>query len=135
MVYPAEAVPDGNQFAPHHLYTGALLALFVCWAAARRASEAPLSVVGGLLVALMGFALTWHVYPALGATMTLSGVTASLVGLTVRRAYWTEFGFVVQGLVLVGLLVAMDDAVSHSFGVWTPLDWAFKQYAPFKMIR
>jgi len=41
---------------------------------------------------------------------------------------WTPAGTPEAGavLVVVGLLVTVDDVVSHVFGVWTPLDWLFK---------
>lgn len=72
--FPAESIPDGVVAAPHHLYTGVIIALFA-------------------------FALVWKHYPVAGATGTLLGV-----------------------------LIALDDALSHAFGVWTPLDWFWKAY-------
>ncbi|MFD1588725.1 hypothetical protein ACFR9U_17235 [Halorientalis brevis] len=72
MRFPAEAVPDGGIFLPHHLYIG----------------------VG---VMLFGFALVWDPYDKAGAVLTL-----------------------------LGLYIAADDAVSHVFGVWTPLDHIWK---------
>lgn len=72
--FPAESVPDGAIFAPHHLYTG-------------------------LIIAGFAFTLVWRWYPVAGATGTILGV-----------------------------LIALDDALSHAFGVWTPLDWFWKAY-------
>lgn len=69
MRFPHESVPDGAVFAPHHLYSGVIIALF-------------------------SFALMWRFYPVFGATGTI-----------------------------LGLLIALDDAVSHAFGVPTPIDW------------
>jgi hypothetical protein len=57
---------------------------------------APHHLYVGLLVAGFSFALVWRFYPVTGALGTLLGV-----------------------------LVALDDAVSHAFGVWTPLDWVW----------
>jgi len=74
MIFPAESVPDGNIFAPHHFYSGILISWF-------------------------GFQYVWPRYPRIGATMTL-----------------------------LGLAIATDDAVSHAFGVWTPLDWGWAQF-------
>lgn len=47
----------------------------------------------GVLLASFGFMFVWPAYPTVGATMAVAG-----------------------------LLVALDDVVSHAFGVWTPLD-------------
>lgn len=52
----------------------------------------------GLILAAFGFMFAWPQYGATGAVMTLLGV-----------------------------LIALDDAISHAFGVWTPLDWGWKQ--------
>jgi hypothetical protein len=60
--------------APHHLYTG-------------------------LLVAAFAFSLVWPHYPKTGATGTILGV-----------------------------LIALDDALSHALGIWTPLDWIWEAY-------
>lgn len=48
----------------------------------------------GVGIAVFAFGLCWRYYPVTGATGTL-----------------------------VGLSIALDDAVSHAFGVTTPLDW------------
>ena len=53
----------------------------------------------GIIAAVYGFAFVWPTYPATGAAVTV-----------------------------VGALVLLDDVVSHAFGVWTPLDWAFKKW-------
>lgn len=68
MRFPAEAVPDGGVFLPHHLYIGVAITIF-------------------------GFAFVWDPYAEAGAVLTL-----------------------------LGIAIALDDAVSHAFGVWTPLD-------------
>lgn len=52
----------------------------------------------GVVVAVFGFWSVWDLYPVTGA-----------------------------GMVLVGLLVALDDAVSHAFGWPTPLDLVWKK--------
>lgn len=59
---------------------------------------APHHLYLGLILTWYGFMFVWPVYPATGAFS-----------------------------VLVGLLIAADDAISHAFGVWTPIDWAYKQ--------
>lgn len=68
-MFPAESVPDGHVFAPHHFWIG-------------------------LIVAAFSFGFVWRFYPVTGATGSV-----------------------------VGVLVALDDAISHAFGVPTPLDW------------
>lgn len=73
-MFPAENVPDGAIFAPHHFYVGVIIAVF-------------------------SFALVWRYYPVTGATGTL-----------------------------IGLLIALDDALSHVFGVPTPLDLFWAHY-------
>jgi hypothetical protein len=59
----------------------------------------------GVLVASFGFLFVWPVYPTVGAVFTLGG-----------------------------LLVALDDAVSHTFGVWTPLD-ALWRHGLLRVVR
>lgn len=49
MTFPAEAVPDGDIFAPHHLYIG-------------------------LAITLFGFMFAWANYPKLGASITAAGI-------------------------------------------------------------
>lgn len=74
MNFPAEDEPDNDILAPHHFYTGIIIAAF-------------------------GFLFAWPTYPGTGAAMTL-----------------------------IGLLIAIDDAISHAFGVWTPLDWLWNEF-------
>jgi hypothetical protein len=52
----------------------------------------------GVFAAVFGFVSVWDLYPVTGAS-----------------------------LVLLGLLVAADDAVSHAFGVRTPLDLLWRR--------
>lgn len=60
---------------------------------------APHHAYSGALIMLFGFMLVWPTYPAMGA-----------------------------GMSVLGLLIAADDVISHVFGVWTPLDWAWKVF-------
>lgn len=60
---------------------------------------APHHLYIGLSVALFGFMFVWRLYPRTGAALTL-----------------------------LGLLIAADDAVSHAFGIWTPLDALWHAY-------
>lgn len=53
----------------------------------------------GGIAAWYGFMFLWPAYPVTGAVTTI-----------------------------VGTLILADDVVSHAFGVWTPLDWAYKRF-------
>jgi hypothetical protein len=52
---------------------------------------APHHLYIGIIIAAFGFALVWRLYPRTGALLTLSG-----------------------------LLIALDDAIDHAFGITTP---------------
>lgn len=54
---------------------------------------APHHFITGAVVALWAFVFVWRVYPRLGSALALAG-----------------------------LLVALDDWISHALGWWTPLD-------------
>lgn len=118
--FPVEAIPDGHVGAPHHAYTGLLGLLFACavvWDDYRK--REPLAATWGALVAFFGFALVWRWYPFLGASMFGIGLFASLVGVWRWSGVYSRRW---QAVAVVCWLVALDDWLSHSFGVWTPLD-------------
>lgn len=54
------------------------------------------------------------------------GIAVMIVGWM----QWTPGGTAVIGshLTFVGLLIVLDDLISHFFGVWTPLDYLFKRF-------
>lgn len=126
MVFPAEAVPDGNVFAPHHL-TYALIALL--WAGTyawdRFTDREPWAVTAGAGAALFAFLFVWPLYPVTGALLTLAGLGAASGGLLRWRSYWTRPVFWL-GIVLVAL--AWDDWLSHALGIWTPADAVWNVY-------
>lgn len=123
MTLPVEAVPDGSVSLPHHLYIGAVLALLVCGVVWDNDADAePLGVTAGVLVALFGFGLVWNPYAAVGAGLTLGGLLAALMAFVFRRDYWGMFPKRIQSAACLGLLVSLDDVLSHMFGIWTPLD-------------
>jgi uncharacterized membrane protein len=121
--YPVESVPDGSILAPHHLYVGAFLALLVCavvWD--NYPGREPVVAVAALLVALFGFLWVWPFYPATGATLTLAGLVAALLAVLVRGSYWTDVPIAARLTVLLGVLIALDDAADHALPITTPLD-------------
>lgn len=125
MTFPAQRIPDGNIMAPHHLYIGVLAAYIVCWVASNRMPEREAwATVTALTVALFGFLFVWPDYPAAGALLTLLGAVGALV-IVLFRSFWFDVASGLRLAALLSVLIALDDAVSHSFGVWTPLDWVW----------
>lgn len=129
MRFPVEAVPDGHPFAPHHLTWAVLLLLVAVWVVSDNFPhrEPLLAGVGGVL-ALFAFLFIWPFYPQPGATLTLFGVLVALVGVLLPGGVWASYPVGWRGLALLAVLVALDDAVSHAFGIWTPVDWAWRAY-------
>lgn len=136
MNFPAEAVPDGALFAPHHFLYGCYLALVVLWVVGDdyRHIE-PLAVLLGIGVALFGWAHMWKFYPVAGATFVLSGLTVSTLAIRIGidilgyefGDFYTTYGKLPTLILLLCLLIAWDDALSHAFGIWTPLDAIWNQ--------
>jgi hypothetical protein len=127
--FPSDTIPDGAPFGPHHIYLGALVALLVVWIVSDDRGDREAWLVGAaLLAALFGFALTWQYYPPVGAAITLAGLTTAVVAALVRP-YWAGYAWVGhRGVLLVGLLVALDDALEHAFGWPMPLDLLWKRW-------
>lgn len=120
--FPHESVPDGAVFGPHHFYLGILIVIVVCLMAYDIESKSrPWAISGLALLSLFGFALTWPYYPVVGAFSVLA-LLAVMTLFAVVGPFWWQSGLVVRGVLLVGLLVAWDDALSHAFGWRTPLD-------------
>ncbi|WP_232703159.1 hypothetical protein [Halobacterium wangiae] len=127
-MFPAELVPDGHVGAPHHLYVGLLvLAVAVFVVADDYARREPLLALAGSLTALFAFATVWPFYHGTGAALTLAGVTVALVGVCWPGGMWAGYPLKWRLVALVGAAVALDDAVSHALGVWTPLDAGWRQ--------
>ncbi|AGC34373.1 hypothetical protein HVTV-2_gp1 [Haloarcula virus HVTV-2] len=116
--FPHDDEPDGDRLAPHHFLQGS-------WAFGLLSINlhTPALLVP-IAVALFGWYHAWYIYPRLGASLVLVGLCASLVALTMTASV----GIIGTILLLICLAVAFDDAVSHAFGVWTPLDWTWKTY-------
>ncbi|WP_435178401.1 hypothetical protein [Halorussus sp. AFM4] len=127
-IFPAEAEPDGAVFAPHHFYLGVVLILLVCWMARDPEAEAaPWGVAGLTLLSVFSFALTWPYYPAVGAAGVLVLLAVATV-VALLRPFWWRYGLGSRGVLLAGLFLAWDDALSHAFGWWTPMDALWAQY-------
>lgn len=123
MTFPAEAVPDGHVLAPHHLFVGLLVAGIAVWVVADdKPQKEPLLVAIGGLFALFGFLFVWKWYPGTGAAMTLAGLTLALLGVLWPGGMWAGYPLRWRLVAFLGVYIAGDDAVSHAFGVWTPLD-------------
>ncbi|MFC4551884.1 MULTISPECIES: hypothetical protein [Halorussus] len=127
--FPYEAEPDGAVFGPHHFYLGVLLILLVCWMVygVDESGRKPWGVVALTMLAIFFFSLTWPYYPAVGAlgVLVTLGIAAALAAL---RPYWWRVGMTTHWALLVGLFVALDDAVSHALGWRTPLDSIWAEY-------
>ena len=123
--FPAEAVPDGAILAPHHLPIGVGITLFLMALAWNDSTGEPAVMLAGLGAALFAFWFVWPYYPATGAALVLAGLLLASTAF-VARSFWRGYPLAFQVAVAVGLLVALDDALSHAFGIWTPLDWLFK---------
>lgn len=127
MTFPAEAVPDNAVFAPHHLSIGVLAAMMllaIVWN--DRGGAEPAVAAAALLAALFSFWYVWPFYPVTGALGVLAGLLVA--SLAFGRPLWRDYSLGIQVGYALCILIALDDAVSHAFGVWTPLDWFFHAF-------
>jgi hypothetical protein len=126
--FPHESVPDGVIGAPHHLYVGLLVLLFAVFVVADdyRQRE-PLVAIVGAVLALFAFATVWPFYHVTGALLTLAGLLVVLIGILWPGGMWSGYPLKWRLVAFAGVLIAADDAVSHAFGVWTPLDAGWGQ--------
>ncbi|MGB9987325.1 hypothetical protein [Salarchaeum japonicum] len=129
MTFPAEHVPDGAVFAPHHLTWGVLVVVFAAWIVSDNyPRREPLFAMAGAGLALFAFLFVWRFYPAAGAALALTGVTMTFAGILYPGGVWAAYPLRWRVLAFVGAVVALDDAVSHAFGVWTPVDAAWRAF-------
>jgi len=131
-MYPHEAVPDGAVFAPHHYIYGLLLvAALVAVVWDNYPDREPLLVGLGAGTGLFGFLFVWPWYAAAGATLSLAGPIICVVAVLLGWAgtpvgdVWDDYPTRYRLGVVLFALLALDDAVEHAFGVWTPLDAAW----------
>lgn len=127
MPFPYEAVPDGNVFAPHHIYVGLIfmhLALKSVW---DNQDGDPLWTQFSLFFLLIAFTFVWPTWPAvIGALMSL-GMLVAIVVSVVRERRFFEGHMYLMALFAVGYYIAVDDVVEHAFGWPMPLDVFFKE--------
>lgn len=125
MSFPYHAVPDGNVFAAHHIYIGAAVALGVARVLRDDvADEEPWVVTNAVWAALFAFVLVWPHLPALGAALTLAGLTVACAAQA--RPFWRGQAWRFRVPLALGLYIALDDAVEHAFGWPMPLDVFWK---------
>lgn len=125
--FPVESVPDHAVMAPHHFtyaVIGAGLIALLVWD--DHPKREPIVVVGALAVAYFGFIHVWKWYAVTGAALVLLGLAGASGGLL--RPKWDDWSLRVRLGVAVCVLAAYDDAISHAFGLWTPLDAFWKAY-------
>lgn len=130
MLFPHDAIPDGNIMIPHHFTYFALLAFIltmVVWDDYR--DKEPIGTVSGIILSFYAWFLLWNGYnAALGAILTLTGLTIAL-GCAIGRKVWKEdYSQPIRYSVILLLLAASDDVLEHAFGIWTPLDWIWNHY-------
>lgn len=131
-MFPAETVPDGAAFAPHHLTWGVLGGILVCaivWDNYRRVE--PIITAVGLVGSFFSFLFIWPYYPEVGAAGSLVALLVALGGLFRPKFWWKTYKDRLHIAAVVFTLIAIDDIVSHAFGIWTPVDWVWKEYVLF----
>lgn len=124
-LFPHEAVPDGELGVLHHLYIGGFIILFVCWVVGDDYKKRePVVTASGAIIALTFFGLWWEHYPVSGAV--LSGIGVIISGIGVMRPAWSKYWPLRWRIIAVlGVLIMLDDWVSHALGLPTLLDGIF----------
>lgn len=87
--FPAENIPDGWIWYPHHFWTGLFVALLAIYADGRDGK--PVGTVAGMLAAVYGWLFLWQnaTSPLWGAVFSLVGVTGAIVAVALGP-YWTN---------------------------------------------
>lgn len=126
---PIEAIPDKAIFAPHHFYIG----FFIIYTGVKRVwdnypRKEPMFAFIGAIVSLFGFSLTWKYYPFVGVILCFVGLLLVIIGIL--RTWFNESHKYPKSyyiLLSIGILIMVDDLVSHGFGIATPLDtWVWE---------
>ena len=130
MAFPVEAIPDGDPLGPHHMHIGLVvivIAALVVWDKYRH--EEPLLTFIGALLAWFMFVFTWQYYHAAGAGFAFVGLVLVAAGLV---ATWMDpdqvYHWSYYLAVSIGLLIALDDWLSHALGIWTPLNAFWEEW-------
>lgn len=131
-MFPYEAVPDGNVFAPHHyiyLLVAALLVYAVLWD--NYDCREPVIAAGSTLAGLFGFLFVWPLYPAAGAILSLAGPSISVLVILLGWSgfavgdVWDDYPRRHRVVAILLTLGGLDDVANHAFGVHTPLDYVW----------
>ncbi|MFB6270605.1 MAG: hypothetical protein ABEH83_11710, partial [Halobacterium sp.] len=61
------------------------------------------------------------------AVMTFAGLALIFAGVCWPRGMWNGYPLHWRAVAFLGAAVGLDDAVSHAFGIWTPLDAGWGQ--------
>lgn len=126
-MFPAEREPDTNRFAPHHHLLGCYVAGLTAAASGMALGRPPVVTLAGVGIALFAFIHLWYdygLYPVLGSIGSLLGLAVAFVGALLLDPMLLSDRVVV----IVALLVAADDAIQHSFGIETPLNWLWDTF-------
>jgi len=131
--FPNELVPDGTIVAPHHYIIGLLVVGFALYLTPDD-DKKPYTVAAFATSAFAWSHLWAGPSPFLGAVGTVGGLVVGLIAV-LWASEWSDDRWTADTdgrlrrlltprlWAFIGLLVALDDAVEHAFGVWTPLDW------------
>lgn len=125
MSFPAESVPDGAIFAPHHFLYPLYAVLVLYFLKLNDDPERkPALVLVGPVVALVGWFHFWPYYPGTGAIIAAVGVILCIIGGIAHRNVETHWRISIVALCLLSL----EDWVDHAFDVDTPASLAFHEY-------
>lgn len=125
MPFPAEPVPDGAFFAPHHFLLPLYVVLIIYLLRLDDdPEERPALILVGVIVALVGWFHFWPYYPKVGTVVALVGVLVVMAGGIVYRDVAPHWRFTV---VVLGI-VALDDWIDHALPVETPASVMFQEY-------
>ena len=131
--FPYHTIPDGSVWRSHHYNYAVLFTLilsFTVWDDYRKIE--PLGVVGGLLLSTFAWFFMWGstagAKPVIGATLTLLGLLISLAFIVLNPIWYKKYPSWTHVAVGIGILVALDDVLEHTFGWPMPLDRLWKGY-------
>lgn len=127
MTFPGADMSIGSIWLPHHFVLGAWAALFVCWLVTEDGTK-PMLAVSGLLLALFSWYHILWTYPVTGTVGVLSGLAIATLSASLRQPWRFQYPQKFRMLFIGFILIAWDDAIEHTFGLWMPLDWIWDTY-------